>query len=302
MTPKAAALFFVNMPDIVSSATSIQVQRGVGTSSNGAGAFGGTINLSTHDNSLQPYFESNNSYGSFNSLKNTIKLGSGLLGNHFTADLRLSQIKSDGFIDRAKSDLQSWYFSTAYLSDKSTIRFTTFSGKEKTYQAWYGVSEADLKDNRTINYAGAEKPGDPYDNETDNYKQDHYQLFLTQKLSPILVFNTGLFYIKGKGFYEQYKAGEAYSDYGFSNPVYGGIEVTHTDLVRQLWLDNNFFGDIFSLQYTNKGTELTLGGAVSKYLGNHFGKVVWTQNGIPEVNKTWYDHDAVKNDINVYTK
>ena len=300
--PESGGAFFVNMPDIISSATSIQVQRGVGTSSNGAGAFGGTINLSTHENSLQPYFELNNSYGSFNSLKNTIKLGSGLLGNHFTTDVRLSQIKSDGFIDRAKSNLQSYYLSTAYLSDNSTIRLTMFSGKEKTYQAWYGVSEADLKDNRTVNYAGAEKPGEPYDNETDNYRQDHYQLFYTQKLSSKLLFNTGLFYIKGKGFYEQYKAGEAYSDYGFSNPVYGGIEVTHTDLVRQLWLDNHFYGDVFSLQYTNNGTELTLGGAVSKYLGNHFGKVIWAQNGTSEINKIWYDHDAVKNDLNVYTK
>lgn len=300
--PESGGTFFVNMPDIVSSASSIQVQRGVGTSSNGAGAFGGTINLSTHENNLQPYFESNNSYGSFQSLKNTIRLGSGLLGNHFTADLRLSQIKSNGFIDRAETDLKAYYFSTAYLSDKSTIRFTTFSGKEKTYQAWNGITEADLKANRTVNYAGTEKPGDPYENETDNYNQDHYQLFFTQKLSSKLNFNTGLFYIKGKGYYEQYKADEVYGDYGLSNPVYGSTIVTNTDLVRQLWLDNDFYGDIFSLQYIDKGTEITLGGAVSKYEGNHFGKVTWAQNGLSDVNKTWYDNDAVKNDFNVYTK
>lgn len=300
--PESGGAFFVNMPDIVSSASSIQVQRGVGTSSNGAGAFGGTINLSTHENNLQPYFESNNSYGSFNSLKNTIRLGSGLLGNHFTADLRLSQIKSDGFIDRAKSNLQSYYFSAAWLNDKSSIRFTTFSGKEKTYQAWYGITEADLKDNRTKNTAGMERTGEAYDNETDNYKQDHYQLFFTQKISPKLQFNTGLFYIKGKGYYEQYKAGEDYTDYGLSNPLSGGVIITSTDLVRQLWLDNDFYGDVFSFQYNNKGTELTLGGSVSKYLGNHFGNVIWAANGLPGGKATWYDHDAVKEDLNIYTK
>ena len=300
--PESNGAFFVNLPDILSSTNSIQIQRGVGTSSNGAAAFGGTINLSTHENNLQPYFESNNSYGSFQSLKNNIRVGSGLLGNHFTTDLRLSQIKSNGFIERAKSNLQSYYFSAAYLANQTTIRFTTFSGKEKTYQAWNGITKADLKENRQVNYAGTEKPGAPYDNETDNYKQDHYQLFLTQKFSPFLTFNTGLFYIKGKGYYEQYKADREYADYGITNPVYGGVEVTSTDLVRQLWLDNDFYGDVFSLQYAKAGTELTLGGSVSRYLGNHFGKVVWAANGLPEGKQTWYDHDAGKNDFAVYTK
>lgn len=300
--PESNGAFFVNLPDILSSTNSIQIQRGVGTSSNGAAAFGGTINLSTHDNNLQPYFESNNTYGSFQSLKNNIRMGSGLLGNHFTADLRLSQIRSNGFIDRAKSNLQSYYFSTAYLADKSSLRFTTFSGNEKTYQAWYGVNEADRQNNRQVNYAGTEKPGEPYDNETDNYKQDHYQLFFTQKFSPRITFNTGLFYIKGKGFYEQYKADEEYASYGLNNPVSGGVQLTNTDLVRQLWLDNDYYGDIFSLQYVAGGTELTLGGAVSRYLGNHFGRVTWASNGLPTPNHLWYNHDAVKNDVNVYTK
>jgi len=300
--PESNGAFFVNLPDILSSTSSVQIQRGVGTSSNGAAAFGGTINLSTHENSLQPYFESNNTYGSFQTLKNNIRVGSGLLGGHFTTDLRLSQIKSNGFIDRAKTNLQSYYFSTAYLADKTTLRFTTFSGKEKTYQAWNGITEADLKDDRTVNYSGTEKPGAPYENETDNYKQDYYQIFLTQKFSPFLTFNTGLFYIKGQGYYEQYKADRDYVDYGIASPVYNGLPVTSTDLVRQLWLDNDFFGDIFSLQYTKGATELTLGGAASRYLGNHFGKVIWAANGLPDATKKWYDHDAVKNDFNVYTK
>src|SRR5689334_21082272 len=175
--------FFVDLPDIASSLSSIQIQRGVGTSSNGAGAFGATINFSTNEVNKKAYGELNNSYGSFNTWKNTIRAGSGLMGKHFTADVRLSNISSDGYIDRASSRLRSFYFSTAYLSDKNDLRLNVFSGKEKTYQAWYGVSEADLSIHRTINYAGTEKPGAPYDNETDNYRQDLYQLFFTHRFS-----------------------------------------------------------------------------------------------------------------------
>lgn len=191
--PESSGAFFVDLPDLLSSAGSIQIQRGVGTSTNGAGAFGGTINISTNEVARQAYLESNNSYGSFASLKNTLKVGTGLLGNHFTTDIRLSRIKSNGYIERAKSSLQSYYFSTAYIADKTSLRFTTFSGREKTYQAWYGVTEDDLKNHRRVNYAGTEKPGEPYDNETDNYKQTHYQLFFTQQLAKNLLFITGLF-------------------------------------------------------------------------------------------------------------
>lgn len=300
--PESSGAYFVDLPDLLSSVNSIQIQRGVGTSTNGAGAFGGTINLSTNEVSKQPYLESNNSYGSFGSLKNTIKVGTGLLGNHFTVDLRLSDIKSNGYIERAKTNLRSYYFSTAYVSDKTTLRFTTFSGKEKTYQAWYGVTEDDLKNHRRVNYAGTEKPGTPYDNETDNYTQTHYQLFFTQQLAPHLQFNTGLFYIKGSGYYEQYKAGQNYADYGLTGPVVGGNLVTQTDLVRQLWLANDFYGDIFSARYKKGGTEITFGGAATNYLGNHFGKVIWAEQGLSEPGKTYYQYDAIKNDWNVYTK
>jgi iron complex outermembrane recepter protein len=291
--------FFVDLPDFASSVNSIQIQRGVGTSSNGAGAFGATINMSTTEVNKQAYLESNNSYGSFNSLKNTLKAGTGLLGNHFTVDGRLSRISSDGYIDRATSNLKSFYVSTAYLSDHTNLRLNVFSGKEKTYQAWYGVSEADLATNRTINYAGMERSGEPYDNETDNYKQDHYQVLFDQKLSSHLVFNTGLFLVKGKGYYEQYKAGESYADYGLT-PLSAGI--TETDLVRQLWLDNNFYGNIFSLQYGKGRTALTLGGAATNYKGNHFGTVIWAERGLKETSHRWYDNDGEKADFNMYGK
>jgi iron complex outermembrane receptor protein len=294
--------FFVDLPDFASSLNSIQVQRGVGTSSNGAGAFGGTINLSTNELITNPYGEFNNSYGSFNTWKNTIKVGTGLMGGHFTTDIRLSNITSDGYIDRASSDLKSYYLSSAYISDKTTFRLNIFSGKEKTYQAWYGVSEADLKTNRTTNYAGMEKPGSPYDNETDNYKQDHYQFFYNQRFNPNLTFNTGLFYVKGKGYYEQYKGDESYADYGLPNQVKGTETITSSDFIRQLWLDNDYFGDVFSLLYQTGKTQLTFGGAVTKYIGNHYGDLIWAKEGMSEPKHRWYDLNAWKNDASTYAK
>lgn len=288
--------FFVDLPDFTSSTGSIQVQRGVGTSSNGAGAFGGSINFSTNEVNKNPYAELNNSYGSFNTWKNTVKAGSGLLGDHFTTDIRLSRISSDGYIGRAKSDLRSFYLSTAYFGKTNSLRFNIFSGKEKTYQAWYGISEADLKaGNRTINYAGTEKPGEPYDNETDNYTQTHYQLFFNQELSKNINFNTAFFYTKGNGFYEQYKADEAYSNYNL--PTTG-----NSDFIRQLWLDNDYYGNIFSLQYKDDKSQATLGGAITKYDGHHFGEITWASNGLPTPTHRWYDHEADKNDLTLYLK
>ncbi len=300
--PESSGAFFVNLPDLLSSASSIQIQRGVGTSTNGAASFGGTINLSTNEVNRQPYVESNNSFGSFNTRKNTIRAGTGLLSGHFTTDLRLSQISSDGYVERASANLRSYYFSTAYLAGTTTLRFTTFSGSEKTYQAWNGVTAAQLKTNRRYNSAGTERPGEPYANETDNYLQSHYQLFLTQKLAQKLTFNTGFFYVTGKGYYEQYKASQRYSNYGLPNPVYGNTTVTQTDLIRQLWLDNDFYGNVFSLLYAGGKTEATVGGAVSNYLGRHFGEIIWAKSGLPENNARWYDNNAKKFDANLYAK
>lgn len=293
--------FFVDLPDFTSSISSIQVQRGVGTSSNGSGAFGASINISTNEVNTASYAEFNNSVGSFNTWKNTIKAGTGLIGDRFTVDLRLSRIRSDGYIDRASSDLKSYYFSTAYLNKRSSLRFNVFSGKEKTYQAWYGVSENDLQNNRTVNYAGTEKPGDPYDNETDNYKQTHYQLFYNQQLSNRIKLNTALFYIKGKGYYEQYKADQAYTDYGIEEPLNGNQPITHTDLVRQLWLDNDFYGTIFSFNYKDSTSQITLGGGLSSYDGNHYGEVIWAEKGLTAPHR-WYKQDAMKTDLNLYFK
>ena len=293
--------FFVDMPDIASSLSSIQIQRGVGTSSNGAGAFGATINLSTNEFNEQAYGEFNNSFGSFNTWKNTVKAGSGLLGNHFTVDARLSRLSSDGYIDRASTNLQSFYLSTAYVSTKSSLRLNIISGKEKTYQAWNGVPESFLKTNRTYNSSGTEKPGEPYDNETDNYQQDHYQLFFNHSFKPKLSFNTALFLTRGKGYYEQYKAEQNFSKYGLVPPVFGSTTISTTDLVRQLWLDNYYYGQIFSLQYKASKDQLTFGGGWNRYNGSHYGKVIWAEVGIPK-DYRYYDLDAFKTDVNLYAK
>lgn len=298
---ESQGLFFVNLPDFASSVNNIQIQRGVGTSSNGAGAFGATINFSTNEINTSPYAEINNSYGSFNTWKNTVKAGTGLIDEHFTVDARLSRLSSDGYIDRASSDLASLYVSGAYLAEKTAIRFNVIAGKEKTYQAWNGVPESLLKTDRRFNSAGTERPGDPYKNEVDNYRQDHYQFFLNHQFSSTTSFNTALFLTRGKGYYEQYKAQRKYSDFGLPDFVLGNDTLKRTDVVRQLWLDNYFYGQVFSLQHKQNNTQLTLGGGWNRYDGTHHGDIIWATAGIPD-NYRWYEHEAYKTDVNIFGK
>src|SRR5665647_2285571 len=294
--------FFVDLPDISSSLNSIQVQRGVGTSSNGAGAFGATINLSTNEVNKEKYVELNNTYGSFNTWKNTIKAGTGLLGNHFTIDARASAISSDGYIDRAKSNLKSFFVSAAYISKTSSLRFNILSGKEKTYQAWYGVPENYLDSDRTYNPAGTEKPGSPYSNETDNYTQTHYQFFYDKKINSNLSFNTAIFLSRGKGYYEEYRAGQLYSDYGLPDYIRGTDTITSTDLIRRLWLDNYFYGGIFSLQFQKNKTHVTFCGGWDEYDGKHYDVVTWAQQGGFPNDYVYTNVSANKRDLNLYGK
>jgi iron complex outermembrane receptor protein len=293
--------YFVDLPDLASSLNSIQIQRGVGTSSNGAGAFGATINLSTNDIIEQHYAEINTSVGSFNTLKNTIKLGTGLINNHYTVDARLSRIASDGYIDRASSNLQSLYISAAYLNKNSSLRLNVLSGKEKTYQAWNGVSAADLVSNRTINTAGTEKHGDPYDNETDNYSQTHLQLFYNQTVAKNWTFNLTSFYTRGLGYYEQYKADNTFSSYGLKDYIVNKDTTRTTDFVRRLCLNNHYFGNTFSFQYKKEKSTLIIGGGWNTYLGNHYGEVVWAKVGLTSPHR-YYQLDANKKDFSLYGK
>lgn len=295
--------FFVDLPDIASSANSIQVQRGVGTSTNGAGAFGGSINIYTNEVNSKFYAYTNNSYGSFNTRKNNIEFGSGILGRHFTIDGRISSISSNGYIDRARSDLKSFYLSTAFVNEKNSLRLNIFSGKEKTYQAWNGVAENLLATDRTYNPSGTEKPGDPYDNETDNYVQTHYQVFYNHKFNNYWKGNAAVFLTRGKGYYEQYKAGQKLADYGLPDYNNGAALITETDLVRRLWLDNYLYGTVFSVQYQKKQTQLIIGGGVNAYDGNHYGKIKWAgvQAAVP-ADYRWYNVTAYKKDFSAYTK
>lgn len=293
--------FLVNIPDIISSAASLQIQRGVGTSTNGAGAFGATINLATNEFNEKAFIALNNSAGSFNTFKNTLQAGSGLIDGKFTVDARLSHITSDGYIDRARSDLYAWYVSGAWIQKKSSLRLNIFSGNEETYQAWYGIPKTTLDTNRRYNPAGTEKPGNPYKDQTDNYKQTHYQLFYNHSFSQKLSTQLTGFLTRGKGYYNEYRSNEWLADYNLEDKITGDDTIRSSDLVRQLWLDNYFFGNVFTLQYNTSKTNYTIGGSWSRYNGNHFGIVNWVDAF--EVNKhEFYRYPAFKNDANAYIK
>jgi iron complex outermembrane receptor protein len=293
--------FFVNLPDFASSLESIQLQRGVGTSTSGAGAFGASLNLQTKAAQQNSYAEIANSIGSFGTRKHTLAFGTGL-HNNFEMNARISKIKSDGFIDRASSDLFGYYFDANYITKNTIIKAIAFGGKEKTYQAWNGLEDEEkLKNDRTYNSAGqyTDELGNTqfYDDETDNYWQNHFQLHWNEKFSSKWQSNLALHYTLGKGYFEQYREDELFSDYVL--PDFNGN--TSTDLVRKRWLDNAFFGTTFSLNYKTEKTDVIIGGAANKYQGKHFGEVVWTQYYVPNSNK-YYDNFGNKNDVNFYSK
>ncbi|MEW5674763.1 TonB-dependent receptor plug domain-containing protein [Flavobacterium enshiense] len=293
--------FFVNLPDFASSLESVQLQRGVGTSTNGAGAFGASLNMQTKSFQEKAYAEIANSIGSFNSRKHTLAFGTGL-HDHFEINGRISNIHSDGYIDRASSDMFGYFFNANYITDKTIIKAIAFGGKEKTYQAWYGIEDLDkLNNDRTFNPAGMyfDENGNMqfYDNETDNYWQNHFQLHWNQKLAANWQSNAALHYTIGKGYYEQYKEDQNFADYNLNN--FGGNPTT--DLVRKRWLDNDFFGATLNLSYHKGKTDVIFGGAANRYLGKHFGQVVWTQYYNPTDNR-YYNNFGNKDDVNFFGK
>jgi iron complex outermembrane receptor protein len=315
--------YWVDLPDIASSIDNMQIQRGVGTSTNGAGAFGGSLNIQTTKLNTKAYGEYNASYGSFNTLKNTVNVGSGLIDEKFAVDARLSKITSDGFIDRGKSDLQSYYLSGGYFGKSNIVKFITFSGQEETYQAWNGIPEARLKgdaqgieDYINRNYLDDEDANHlrnsnnrtynqfTYDNQVDHYKQDYYQLHYSHEFNSNWNSHVALFYTKGKGYYEEYKKGEAFRKYDLANVIIGTDTITSTNLVRRRWLDNDFYGTTFSLDYnSHKKLSALIGGGWNRYDGQHFGEVLWAQhasNATPH--QRYYNDTANKTDVNVFLK
>jgi iron complex outermembrane receptor protein len=300
-------VFFVNMPDFASSLSSVQVQRGVGTSTNGAAAFGASINMQTEQLQQDAYARISTTLGSFNTNKNMLKAGTGLLADQWAFDMRLSNVTSDGYIERASVDMKSWYFSGGYYGEKSTLKLITFGGNEKTYQAWNGVSVENLATNRRFNELGVyfDDKGKMqyYDNQTDNYSQTHYQLHWLQRLSTSFNLNVAAHYTRGIGYYEDYKQDRKYAEYGITPPVVNGAALKKTDLVRQKWLDNHFAGLTWSLNYTGKAMSASVGGAVNRYDGDHFGKITWVRNASDlNIGKDWYRNNGVKDDANVYAK
>lgn len=304
---ESQGVFWVDLPDFISSTNDIQIQRGVGTSTNGAGAFGATINLNTVDFEEEPYARISTSAGSFNTRRGSVQFGSGLLNDRFTLEGRLSDISSDGYIDRGSADLSSWFLSGAYRGKNSMLRLNAFSGHEVTYQAWNGVPEEFIDDEemRTFNSAGTEKEGEPHDNEVDDYRQTHYQLLYNSQLSLNWNLNLAAHYTKGAGFFEQYKADQAFAAYGFSDIQLSGDTISSTDLIRRRWLDNDFYGTTYALNYlsNNNKLEATLGGAYSIYEGQHFGEVIWARFASEsEIGDRYYDNDARKTDFNIFGK
>lgn len=289
--------FWVNMPDFASSVDNIQIQRGVGTSTNGAGAFGASINIQTSQRVDTAYAELDNSFGSYNTWKNTVKLGTGLINDQFTFDARLSRIESDGYMDNAFSDLKSFYVSGAWYGKSSFLRANVFSGKEKTYQAWNGVPEELLETNRTYSEFS-------YEDQTDNYTQTHYQLLYSNQLNEEFLLNGALHYTRGKGYYEEFKEADSLVNYQLKPVVIGGETIETSDLVRQRWLDNYFYGLTYSVNYRPSATlNLTLGGAYNEYRGDHYGEVTWARfSSDLDLGDRYYINDAEKNDFNVYVK
>lgn len=314
-------VFWVNMPDFTSSLNDIQIQRGVGTSTAGAGAFGASINMQTQNVNAKPYAEISSSAGSFNTFKNTVKLGTGLKKG-FAFDMRLSKITSDGFIDRASSNLQSAYFSGGYYGDRTSVKANVIVGREKTYQAWNGVPKVRLEndedgmqryadhwlvsqevvdhmkesDSRTYNQY-------TYKNETDNYWQKHYRLFLTHLFKDNTKFNLAFHYTQGEGYYEQFKKNDKLKKYGLAPIVIGSETIEKTDIIRRKWLDNDFYGTVFSFSKKTDMLDLVAGGGWNKYDGDHFGEIRWMKNaGDAFLGDKYYDNNGTKEEYNAYVK
>lgn len=314
--------FFVNLPDFASSTESIQIQRGIGTSTNGAGSFGASLNIQSNTLEKDAYVELNNSFGSYNSWKNTLKVGSGLLNNKFAFNVRLSRILSDGYIDRASSDLKSFYVDGGYYSDKQILKAIVFSGKEKTYQSWYGTPEPRLNNDiegmkdyaindgytpeETENLLNSGRTYNKYlyKNQTDNYTQTHHQLHYTNFINEKLTFNAALHYTRGAGYYEEFRPEDKFSKYNLPPVIIGTDTITKTDLVRRRWLDNHFYGTTYSFNYNpSQNLKLTWGGAINQYKGDHYGEIIWAKYAsTSNLGDKYYLNDAQKNDISTFLK
>ncbi len=303
-------VFWVNLPDLASSVKDVQIQRGAGTSTNGAGAFGASINMQVNEFSSTPYAEFSGSAGSFGTHKTTLRLGSGLIGEHWAIDMRLSDIGTDGYIDRATADLRSYFLQGSYYGKKSAVKFITFAGEEETYHAWnYASKEEMALYGRRYNSCGYMYTDDNgiaryYNDQTDNYEQQNYQLLFDHTFSQRWKANIGIHYTKGDGYYQEYKTGRKLIEYNLAPYTIDNKEVKSSDLVRKKAMDNHFGGAIFSVNYSSDKLNATIGGAANRYIGDHFGHVLWVKNyiGMLAPNHEYYRNRGSKNDANIYIK
>jgi iron complex outermembrane receptor protein len=304
---ESQGVFWVNMPDFASSTEQIQIQRGAGSSTNGAGAFGATINLSTQKINTKPHGSLSATLGSFNTRRINALAGTGLLDDKFTLDFRVSSIQSDGYVDRASSDLNSFQMNAAYLGKKSSLKFNIISGKEITYQAWNGLPYQYINDPelRTFNISGARRDGTFYDNQVDDYTQTHYQLIHQYSFSDRLYSNLTLHYTRGFGFFEEFRENDRLNRYRLNPIVIGESTISRTDIIRRRWLDNHFGGAIYSLDYasSDKKDQVTWGIAYNEYYGDHFGELIWMRVAGPNnYLDRYYFNDAKKTDFNTFLK
>ncbi|UAB82129.1 TonB-dependent receptor [Marixanthomonas sp. SCSIO 43207] len=299
--------FWVNLPDFASSIQNLQLQRGVGTSSNGSGAFGASLNILTDEVSEEAYGEISNSFGSFNTRKHNVKFSTGLMKDRVEIAGRLSKIESDGYIDRARSDLKSYFLQGAYKDRNTLVKVLTFGGQEETYQAWNGIDAETLENDRTFNPSGmyTDEDGNTqfYDNEVDNYAQDHYQIFWNQRYNNNWSSNVALNYTYGRGYFEQYKEDEDFDTYGFAPIEIGGETVNTTDLIRRRWLDNDFYAVNANINYKDEALNISAGAFFSTYKGDHYGEVIWARYASDsEIRDRYYFSDATKNEFTTFAK
>ena len=314
--------YFVDIPDLAAATEHIQIQRGVGNSTNGAGAFGATIDLQTCKINPKPSAGYSSSVGSFSTFRNNLMVGTGLLGGKFAVDASLSKITSAGYIDRGASELKSFFVSGGYFTERTILKLTIFSGFEQTYQAWNGVPSVRLNNDLAgmqqyeehglythwqtlsmINSGSRTYNLYTYKNQVDHYQQDHYQLHFSHQFNPHLNLNAAAFYTYGRGYYEQYETDQKYADYQLVNPVVNGITTDETDLIRRKWLDNDFYGTVFSFCYKNGNHTLTLGGGANVYDGRHFGRVIWMKvAGDANSDHEWYHGTGLKKDANLFAR
>ena len=300
--------FWVNLPDFASSVESIQLQRGVGTSTNGSSAFGASLNILTNAATQEAYAEITNAVGSFNTLRHTLKFSTGLLNDHIEISGRLASIASDGYIDRASSDLNSYFLQGIYQDDNTLLKALVFGGHEITYQSWFGVDPFTLENDRTYNFAGEiyNANGDLtgyYDNQVDNYRQDHYQFHWNQKYNQNWSSSLGLNYTYGRGFYEEYNNDASLANLRLNDVTLGGATQSTTDNITRKWLDNDFYVLTANAQYSTDDTNLVLGGLVSTYDGDHFGKLIWaTFASNAQPNHEFYRNKGEKSEVTFFGK